>query len=164
MRIPLLLAICSSLALPALADDPMARNLNFLMSSLPVVGLSGPAPDPRIDCPTCTPAQMTQAQKLLANADWTVHSDPNPGGFLAAINTDPLFQANNYALAFQLSGLLALMQADLAANSAVALQAHWNGAVANFGSTWLTQPVQQMILNHAAEYNIPVTPPILVPQ
>ena len=85
---------------------------------------------------------------------------PDVIGFLMAVNSDSLITANNYALAFQLAGLLALMQADLQAipvlGSAANLQAHWSAAVTNFGSSWLTSPVQQMILGYAQQYNIPL--------
>ena len=98
--------------------------------------------------------------QLTYNAPPAPPPQPNPVGFLVAVNNDNLTTANSYALAFQLSGLLAVMQADLQTMPAVGgpqiLQAHWSAAVTNFGSSWLTSPVQQMILGYAQQYNIPL--------
>ena len=79
---------------------------------------------------------------------------PNPTGFLTAINSDPAVTADNYALLFQMSPLLALFQADFQAQNMPALQAHWAAAVAS--QPYLTTAVQQMILGHATTYNIPL--------
>ena len=79
---------------------------------------------------------------------------PNPTGFLTAINSDPLTTANNFALVFQMSGLLAIFQADLQAQNIPALQAHWAAAVAS--QSYLTNAVQQMIIGYANTYYIPL--------
>jgi hypothetical protein len=85
---------------------------------------------------------------------------PNIAGFLGAVSVDPLTTTNNCTLKFQLAGILALFQTDMAFGPA-ALQADWINAIALYGpsgtqGTWLTTQVQSMLLGYALTYNIPL--------
>jgi len=80
---------------------------------------------------------------------------PDLQDFILAVNSDPLVAGQ--PLLFQLaSNLLPLLESDLQMSNLTALEQHWVDAKAAFGATWLTAPVQAMLLGYAATYHIPI--------
>ena len=102
------------------------------------------------------PANPTQAIYVAPPPPPASPPQPDVSGFLRALNDDPLVSANSYTLAFQMSGLLALFSADMSGLNLPAAQDHWAAAKSNYGSTWLTEEVQAMILGYAVTFSIPL--------
>lgn len=152
----MLLLFCAP---PSQADSPVWRVHKMLVKAgYPIDGVAGPK-SIRVDCTHCTQQQMTEAYALAQAADWTVHPDPDINGFLIAVNNDAIVQQNP-SLIFDMANMLTIFQADMTAmqqtEDPTILQSHWSLAKSTYGATWLTTPVQNMILGYATTYSIPL--------
>jgi hypothetical protein len=94
-----------------------------------------------------------QAQILTAaeSFDWnqTPPPVPNIAGLIAAVKTEPTFNAQ---IRTGLGGLCA----TLLATGITYAQQEYNDAVETYGSTWLTPAVQATLLAYFVQFNIPI--------
>jgi len=131
------------------AFDAYLRSLG-----IPIDGVSGQG----ASCTIWYQASATTQQKATAEAAKLVFQAPampDLQDFILAVNSDPLVAGQ--PLLFQLaSNLLPLLESDLQMSNLTALEQHWVDAKAAFGATWLTAPVQAMLLGYAATYHIPI--------